>query len=175
MTTPNAQSLEGLIERCIPEPMSGCWLWLGTAYEISGRWKPYYFMGGRQWLAHRASKWLHDGPFDLAAFICHRCDNPLCVNPGHLYVGDHASNMEDMARRKRAHFSKHPEIAKEAGRKLGSGNSWAVGARNPKAKLTPQEVDAIRADARGTKVLASIYSVDRTTIQRIRRGSLWNV
>lgn len=172
--TDYAELLERLEGNAMPEPMSGCWLWLGPAYERKGMWKPYFFMRGKQWLAHRASKFLIHGPFDLKAFICHHCDNPLCVNPDHLYVGDHASNMRDMAARHRAHFAKRPDVAQKAGRKLGLSNDWAIGERNPKSKLTAAQAASIKKDGRRTTELACIYGVDRTTVQRIRRGALWN-
>jgi hypothetical protein len=170
----SVDALRGLLGNCIPEPNSGCWLWLGVAYEYKGRWKPYFFMDGKNWLAHRASKWLHHGPYDLRAFICHKCDNPLCVNPDHLYVGDHASNMRDMAARKRSHFARRPEYAKAAARALGLVNDWAVGEKNPTAKLSAEQAETIRSDTRKTKLLAELYGVHRTTIQRIRRRSIWN-
>lgn len=167
-------AVQELISRSIPEPNSGCWLWLGSAFTTSdGRMRPLFSMQGKQWLAHRASAWLHFGPFDLKAFICHRCDNPMCVNPDHLYVGDHASNMADMARRKRSFFARNTAYAQQAARALGTRNTWSRGQGNPKAKLSPASVEMIRRDPRPTKVVAAAFGVDRTTVQRIRRGSTW--
>lgn len=164
-----------LLDLAFPEPMSGCWIWTGRAHEEGGgRFKPYFMMDGKQWLAHRASKWIFHGQFPLKAFICHHCDNSLCVNPDHLYVGDHKSNMRDMARRGRARFARRPQEAKEAGRALGQSNTWTAGEGNAKAKLTTAQAHQIKADTRPTKVVAEEYGLHRTTVQRIRRGALWN-
>lgn len=55
---------------------------------------------GRKVLAHRLAAHLSTG-FDLSSnsYICHRCDNPACINPNHLYVGDAASNGRDRLER----------------------------------------------------------------------------
>lgn len=171
---PGRDDVSRFMSLSFPEPMSGCWLWDGNAYEDHhGRFKPYFYFGGKNWLAHRASVWLLVGRFPLEKFICHKCDNSLCVNPDHLYVGDHASNMRDMADRNRSYFARNPEIAKIAGHRMGISNTHTRGEGNPKAKLNSIQVEKIRTSEVATKTLAKIYGVDRTTIQRIRRGSLW--
>lgn len=159
-----------------PEPMSGCWLWAGPGYEDKryGRFKPLFCTNNKSILAHRASVELFRGPFPRKAFVCHHCDTPACVNPDHLYVGDHASNMADMARRKRSFASTQPERARKIAKRLGDSNTWTRGAKNPKAKLALKEAEEIRRSKLKTKVLAERYGVNRTTIQRIRRGAAWN-
>jgi hypothetical protein len=109
------------------------------------------------------------------SFVCHHCDNSLCVNPDHLYVGTHADNMTDMQRRGRSFGAQQPQRVREIARVLGKSNTWARGANNPKARLTADEVRAIAASAEQTIVLARRYHVDRTTIQRIRRNASWRV
>jgi HNH endonuclease len=157
------------------DPNGGCWLWTGRAYEQPpyGRPKIYIMISGRQWLANRASYWAYSGHQPGAGFVCHHCDNPWCVNPAHLYLGNHRTNMDDMARRHRAFASKYPERAREVGRRNGLANTWARGAGNPKARLNAKQAAAIRSDTRKTKAIAEEYGVHRTTVQRIRRNALW--
>ena len=81
--------------RYLPEPNSGCWLWVGYigshGYgEVTGR------KTQREKMAHRRAWQLFHGIIPEGAFICHRCDVKICVNPSHLFVGTAATNMQDM-------------------------------------------------------------------------------
>jgi hypothetical protein len=77
----------------------GCWPWTGgKKHDGYGILRIF----GRHEGAHRASWILTNGPIDDASiFVCHRCDNPPCVNPAHLFLGTHLDNMRDMIRKGR--------------------------------------------------------------------------
>lgn len=86
-----------------PEPTSGCWLWTGTTdragygqvrHKVDGKWRPAYVH--RLMASRRRGRDL--GPGECAL---HRCDNPGCVNPDHLFVGSKADNHADMLRKGR--------------------------------------------------------------------------
>ena len=90
--------------------------------------------------------------------VLHKCDNPACVNPEHLYLGDNEQNMAD---------------ASERG-SLGKGRS--PGESNAKSKLTEQEVLEIRAkyeDGATQAELAEEYDVSRPNVGKIVRREAW--
>lgn len=148
-----------------------CWPW-PRALDTAGRGRVW--LEGRIMLAHRAVWTVMRGAIPPSALLCHHCDNPACVNPVHLYVGTHADNMRDMRVRRQSFACRQPERAQEVGRKSGLAKDWAAGSGNPKAKLTPEQVMAIRADRRPTREIVASYGVARTTVQRIRSGALWS-
>ena len=76
-----------------------CWIWKGTFGSNGyGRFKVPY-LGSEH--AHRVALALKLGRLIIGKFACHHCDNKRCVNPAHLYAGDHESNTRDGVERKR--------------------------------------------------------------------------
>lgn len=127
-----------------------CWEWRGT------RFKNGY---GRITLADRRTNVAHRVALELAVGIlpadmeaCHRCDNPPCVNPAHLFAGTARDNAADMIAKRRD----------------------LRGERSPYAKLTFADATAIReAYARGgvsQQAIADRYDVKQPAISRIIRG-----
>jgi len=95
-------------EKVIPVPESGCWLWEG-ALDRNGY--GVFRLDGKATGAHRASYRLLVGDVGQA-HVLHSCDNPCCVNPSHLYLGDHKDNMRDMADKARASRGEKCNFAK---------------------------------------------------------------
>lgn len=75
-----------------------CHLWIGSRVGMYGQIK----VGGRNTLAHRAAYELRNGTIADHVHVLHSCDTPLCVNPAHLFPGDHKDNMQDKAKKGRA-------------------------------------------------------------------------
>jgi hypothetical protein len=135
------------------EQGDGCWTWKG--YKRPGGYGEAYFGKNPnrvRVLAHRAMFEAFNGPItDPSMCVCHRCDNPRCVRPDHLFLGTHADNNADRNAKGRQ----------------------ARGERNGPAKLTEAQVRTIRADTRPHSEVAKEYSVGATTVHSLRAGKTW--
>lgn len=96
---PPKRGLDFIEHWSIPEPNSGCWLWFGACNN-----KGYGYISKKTYgmcLAHRyAFASAGNDPGDL--LVCHKCDNPACVNPDHMFLGTHKDNTQDMVKKGRA-------------------------------------------------------------------------
>ena len=131
----------------IPEPNSGCWLWIG-ATNARGRGSVGLPGTRKTVTAHRLSYLLFRGPVPEGLHVCHICDMPLCVNPEHLVLGTHQDNMDQ---------------CKARGRK-------AKGFRLPRTKLTLEQIAVIIADTRPQQMIADEYGIHNSYVSQLKSG-----
>ena len=159
-------SIEETFWSKVEKSESGCWLWAGTM--ASNGYGRFQLDRKSRW-AHRVAYQFAVSPIPEGLCVLHRCDNPPCVNPEHLFLGTQQDNLADMVAKGRnqkgdRHSSRlHPE-------------RLCRGERHGQAKLTEASVLTIRAAYRaGGRVgqLARQFGVARQTITDILRNRRW--
>jgi len=120
---------------------TGCWNWIGSEKRGYGRVSE----GGKWYFAHRSSYKTFKGD-TKGKFVCHTCDNPMCVNPEHLVLGNNKENMLDAFKKDRM-----------------------------KTKLKIEDIKRIHSllPILTTREIAKIYNVSYRTISSIRQGATW--
>ena len=141
-----------------PTP-DACWSWIGAqgngGYGVLGRGR----RGEGNLRAHRVSWEIHHGPIPHDMKVLHRCDNPQCANPRHLFLGTQKDNTDDMH-------------AKGRGKKVAVPHGEA----NHAAKLTAHDVREIRAACSRRvpqRVITERYGVTQALVSEINRGLIW--
>lgn len=119
-----------------------CWPW--TASGQASGYGSFYF-AGRLDRAHRVAWLLTNGSIPNDRFVLHRCDNPKCVNPSHLFLGSARDNSLDM-------------VAK---------------GRHGEQKLTAMQAAAIRIDTRTGALIGAEYGISKSMVNQIKRGAAW--
>jgi hypothetical protein len=91
--------LEKFLARVNKSNPEGCWLWQGR--RVGPMQYAGFYVAGTVRIAHR---WLYQilhGPLHRKTLVCHKCDNPACVNPDHMFLGSHKDNSHDSLRKAR--------------------------------------------------------------------------
>lgn len=131
-----------------------CWEWLASTSPAG---YGQLVFRGKLHRAHRVAFLLHNGSFPAAEnYCCHKCDNPLCVNPHHLFEGTPKENIYDCRDKGRA--------------------KWARGSAAGSAILKEADIPVIRkllAEGNGPTVIANRYGVSHDCIAGIKHGRNW--
>jgi hypothetical protein len=133
---------------------SGCVEWDG--YRMNMGYGELGFKG-RKILAHRLSWVLHNGKPADGMEVCHKCDNPACVNPEHLFLGTHADNMRDCHAKGRNGFC--------------HGSKSGMAKTNEAAVL---QILRLRSEGAETKELGRMFGLSIGALYQIFRGDTWN-
>ena len=139
---------------------NGCWRWMGSIKsrnnrpqsEWHGQWRN---KAGEIELTHRASWRIRVGEIPRNALVLHRCDNPRCVNPDHLFLGTQADNVADMWDKGRA----SPGISR--------------GSDHGMSKLNEDLVREIRKSKETGPAIAARLEISTTTVYDVRNRRIW--
>lgn len=141
-----------------------CWEWQGSRgcqRNGTARYGSFWLGSGRYMAAHRVAWMIANGMIPPRMLVCHRCDNGLCCNPTHLFLGTARDNTQDM-------------VAK--GRRRGGFNGSLRGEQQHLAKLTEVAVVEIRrrhAAGEGALDLAAEYGVHFASIYKVLKRKTW--
>jgi hypothetical protein len=143
------------------DTVSGCWNWTAAHYprgygmiqvKRNGKWS--YRM------SHRVSWELFNGEIPNETCVCHKCDNPKCVNPAHLFLGTQLDNLRDMKSKGREGWSAS----------IGKG---VQGSKHYRTRFSDQDVLNIRSSDKSGVELAKEFGVSRSLISNIRNNKRW--
>lgn len=150
---------ERLMSRTKRNEKTGCIEWQGTKHNGYGR----LIVGSRKdgtrhtTSAHRLSYLLFNGPIPDGYEVCHKCDNPACINPEHLFLGTRQDNVND--------------------REIKGRNIVKIGEEQPRAKLTKKAVKQCRdlyfRGGISYEKLAKRFGVAKRTMMRAIKGITW--
>lgn len=147
-----------------PPDARGCMEWTGA--RVRGRYGKFGVGSETDRsvataVAHRVAYELAFGAIPDGLHVCHKCDNPPCCNPAHLFLGTNMENRRDMTAKGR-HLAGYLSPKHSKGEQVNT------------AKLTPKQVAGIRANvAESGPSLAARLGVTASTIHKVRRRQTW--
>ena len=176
MTT---SQIERYKSKLVRDCVTGCLVFMGTRDKRGGYGAIRCTVSGkpRNFKAHRLAWILAYGEIPKGALVCHRCDNPPCCEPNHLFLGTDQTNMDDMVAKRRHAAHIDNQAYRKKLRKSHEGGRSARGENQGKAKLTCDKVREIRRkrEQEGYTLvrLAGEYGVTMNCIFCVIRGMSW--
>ena len=145
-----------------------CWPWTTAGRVIDGEYGKFRLRG-----AHRVSWELANGPIPDGLCVLHRCDNPPCVRPDHLWIGTKKDNIRDAMSKGR---NVPPPVMRGIDHPARYRGVTTIGSRNSQSKLTEAVIPEIRtrvASGESRRSIARSLGVHHSVISGIVRGTKW--
>lgn len=131
----------------------GCWEWLGAnTGKQDYQYGQMTINGERRMATHVSWELQNEQAFPAGKIACHTCNNPSCVRPDHIYLGNQKTNMQDAVR---------------------AGHLNHEGELNSRAKLTREQAQFVRTSELTYRKLAGMFGVSTWTIRNIRKNISW--
>lgn len=150
-----SQLIERIRSRC--EEVGECWEWQGALQKVSRT--PVIRHSGNARCVRRVIA-EGQGHNIVDKVVTYKCGNKLCCNPDHLAVMTKTA----LQKRTNKHHVRYMSLSRR---------QRVAEAKRATAKLTPQQVEAIREDTRPQRAIAKAYGISQTTVSRIKRGEMW--
>jgi HNH endonuclease len=143
---------------------NSCWLWIGNHYH---GWYGRVRICGRSEGTHRAAWILTYGPVPDGMWVLHKCDNPLCVRPNHLFLGTSKDNVADCVAKDRQFRGKRD-----------NAYLWKRGEDHHSHKLIEADVRELRrlwesGEVSNKTALARRFGVDPSTVRSVLNRTNW--
>ena len=137
---------DALLKRLKSNVSTGCWEIDGYADKDG-----YGQVSNRR--AHRLAYELFVGKIPVGMVVCHKCDNPRCCNPDHLFIGTQKENIADMIFKGR--------------------RALRFGVKNTQNKLNEEQVIEIFKSNQTQRQIAEKFKIDQSTVSNIKTGKIW--
>lgn len=145
------------------EKGDSCWLWAAGRFSDGMRYGQFR-VGRKKWKAHRVAWVITNGKIPDGLRVCHHCDNPICVRPGHLFLGTDYENAIDRTRKGRTRNGsrEHAYLWRHE--------------RNPAAKITledAREIRLLRTSGMSFTAIGEAYGISKSQARNIITGVSW--
>lgn len=151
---------------------TGCWIWLGN-----GKDRALIRVNNIHTTAYRMAYLLLVGPIPEGMLVCHKCDNGMCINPEHLFLGTGKDNQRDCLAKGRHSSQKYPKLYQSLARALGKRNTWSFGKPRKHAIIKPEhenEIRKMRLENFSMKAIGARFGVSGTAVYLwLKRRDKW--